>query len=369
MMSAVGLLVALSLSQAAPPPAAGRIAGRVMAEGTDAPIAGARIMLMPSGQPAGPMGMPSMAVTDANGRFVIEGVAPGNYHVNVQRAGFAPVSNLAEPPPTITVVAGQSLEDVVLRLQRGGVITGRVVDANGEPVPEVSIMAMRRPTSSGVADVVPVPIEGGQLTNDIGEFRISSLAPGEYFIAATAGGLSPFGGMNVAPPPASAGRSAVATTYYPGTADRDAAGAIVVTAGAEVGNIVFSLQTVPAFNVTGIVVDEAGNPIPHAMVMLMGDPRSGMFASGGTAQSQQDGRFVIGGVPAGTYHVIATVMIMGGDPTVAGQSGATVGWSSGQAGGGFMGFSTGGSPDPPAEVVVTDADVENVRVVTRRPAQ
>jgi len=376
MMTALGLVVALSLSQAAPPLAAGRIAGRVMAEGTNTPIAGARIMLMPSGRPAGPMGMPPLAVTDVNGRFVIEGVAAGEYHVNVQKAGFAPISDPTEPPPTITVAAGQSLDNVDFRLQKGGAITGRVIDANGEPVPEVSIMAMRRFPASAAGDrLFPAPVQGGQLTNDIGEFRVSGLAPGEYFIAATAGAFSPFGGMNVAPAAAGSSRTRTATTYYPGTADQNAAGAIIITPGAEVGNIVFALQTVPAFNVAGIVVDEAGSPIAHAMVMLMSDPRLGMFGPAGSAQSQDDGRFIIGGVAAGTYHVTATIMMMGGDPrdpTVAGHSGASVAWSSGAAGGGgagFFAFSAGGPSDPPAEVVVADADVENVRVVTRRPPQ
>jgi hypothetical protein len=177
--------------------------------------------------------------------------------------------------------------------------------------------------------------------------------------------------MNVGPAPASAARSTTATTYYPGTADQDAAGTIVITPGAEIGNIVFSLQSVPAFSVAGIVVDEAGRPVAHAMVMLMGDSRPGMFGPGGTAQSQDDGRFVIGGVPAGTYQVIATIMIMGGDarqPTAAG--GAIVAWPSGAAAGGagFFPIAAGG-PTAPAEVVVTDADVENVRVVTPRPPQ
>ena len=67
-MSTVSLLVALLLSQAAAPPAAGRISGRVMAEGTNAPIAGARLMLMPSGRPNGPMPMLPQALTGQDGR-------------------------------------------------------------------------------------------------------------------------------------------------------------------------------------------------------------------------------------------------------------------------------------------------------------
>ena len=75
----------------------------------------------------------------------------------------------------------------------------------------------------------------------------------------------------------------------------------------------------------------------------------------GNAQTQDDGRFVIGDVPAGTYRVTATV-IMTNLP-------------GGVSGGAFTSFSIragGGGMEPPALVVVADADVKGVRVVTRR---
>ena len=79
----------------------------------------------------------------------------------------------------------------------------------------------------------------------------------------------------------------------------------------------------------------------------------------------------IADVPAGTYQVTATIMIMGGDPRdPTGAGGATVAWPSGAGGGGAGFFSiVAGGPTAPAEVVVTNADVENVRVVTPRPPQ
>jgi hypothetical protein len=382
MMSAIGFVVALSLSQAASPATTGRVAGRVLAEGVNTPIAGARIMLFPDGPLAGPIGMPPQALTDQSGGFVFERVVPGDYRVEVQKAGFAPLHDPTEPPKTITVTAGQSLDNVDFRLQKGGAIAGRVVDTSGEPVAEVSIVAMRRFPESVDADrFLPAPVHGGQQTNDLGEFRLFGLAPGEYLIAAMGRGFLPFGGPGIAPPAASNTRTTTVTTYYPGTIDQNAAAGIVVAPGGEVDNIVFTLQTVPAFNVAGVVVDEAGSPVAYAMVMLMGDPRSGMLGPRGNAQSQEDGRFVIDGVPAGTYSVTAAIIMTGGDVRVAGvaDAGSIVTWSSGAAGGsgsavawssiasGGTGLSASGPDNPPAEVVVVDADVENVRVISRRP--
>src|SRR5438270_13174430 len=117
MISNVGFLVALSLSQVAAPSAAGRVSGRVTSDGSNAPVAGARILLLPAGRPTGPLGMPPQALTDQDGRFVLEQVAAGNYRVDVQKAGFAPLSDPARPPRTITVTARQSLDSVDFKLQ------------------------------------------------------------------------------------------------------------------------------------------------------------------------------------------------------------------------------------------------------------
>src|SRR5205807_2450793 len=142
-------------------------------------IAGARVMLFPTGRPIGPIGMPQ-TVTDQNGRFVFEQVTAGEYRADVLKAGFLPVSNPTHPRRMITVTTGQSLDNVDFRLQKGGAITGRVVDANGDPMPDARIVAMQRaPSAAPGARLLPAPIQGGQQTNDLGEFRVSGLAPGE----------------------------------------------------------------------------------------------------------------------------------------------------------------------------------------------
>lgn len=366
MMSTVGLLVALTLSQVAAPAPAGRISGRVTAADSNTPIAGARIMLFPAGMMGGPNRMPPQAVTDRNGRFVLERIAAGDYHIDVQKPGFTPLTLPPDPPRMITVVPGESLTDVDFQLQKGGAITGRLLDANGEPMVDAPIMAIRRDPSVSGLGLFPGHMQGGQQTNDLGEFRVFGLVPGEYLIAAMPRGISPFGGANMPPPPSGTARTTTAMTYYPGTTDADAAQRIVIAPGAEVGGIVFAMQTTPAFSVSGIVVDESNNPVANAMVMLMGDPSSGMFGPSGSAQSQEDGRFEIGEVPAGRYSITASIMVMGGDPNVSIVGSGTTAVLSAPAAAGFT-FGTGAPADAPTEIVVADADVENVRVVTRAP--
>ncbi len=62
--------------------ATGLISGTVLAAATDAPIEGAQVTLV---------GTALRAVADARGRFVITGVAPGIWRLQVRAIGYAPL--------------------------------------------------------------------------------------------------------------------------------------------------------------------------------------------------------------------------------------------------------------------------------------
>jgi protocatechuate 3,4-dioxygenase beta subunit len=380
-----GLLVALLMNQTAAPAATGRISGRVIAEGINAPIAGARVMVFPmmrrQMRPTGPMAVPPQGMTDQDGRFTFNGLAPGEYRVDVQKTGFASSFDPMMRPKMYTVAAGQALDNISIVLQKGAVITGKVLDQKGEPVTDAHVIALRRITPPGASNasprLIPTAMQGPQQTNDIGEYRVAGLPPGEYFLAASPRAIG-FGGPGTASTIGNGGGvPTTTTTYYPGTADQAAAQAITVAAGAEVSNIVFTLQSVLAYRVSGVVVDENGAPIAHAMVMLMNDPRSGMMfmGPGGHAQTGDDGRFSIGDVTPGTYRLNASVPTfsspvgaggVGFSEVSAGVAGGITSWSVSNGGVTTTG-TVNATPQQPQEVLVTDADVKGVRVVARRP--
>lgn len=371
MLLICGLILAVSStrpSQTAD--STGRIAGRVTVEGTNTALAGVHIMLFPSGRPMGPMGPPPQATTDQDGRFVLDRVVPGSYRVDAQKIGFVSLNQPGQNTAvTVDVVAGRATT-FDLRLQKGGVIAGRVLDPSGEPMAGVSIMALRRmPAPSGIPASRLMPAGGpGAQTNDIGEFRVSGLAAGEYYLAAMPRGRSPFGAAGTAPPSGTA-RTTTTTTFYPGTVSQEAAQPIAVAGGAEVANISFAIQSAPAFRVSGIVVDENGDPVAGAIVMVMSDPRSGMFMGpAGSARTRDDGRFVVGEMTAGSYRVSASIPMM---MSSSGAGGGFVSWSGGASAGVVGGVSSGivGGIEQQTEVVVTNADVSGVRVAVRRPAR
>jgi protocatechuate 3,4-dioxygenase beta subunit len=368
----LSILLALSLAHTATAQGTGQLSGRVTTD-SGTPLAGVRVVLAPGGRPMiGPMGRPPQATTGDDGRFQFDNVAPGEYRIDVQKAGYAPPYDMMTRPPTYTIVAGQALRNVDFQLSKGAVISGRVLDSRGEPLADVRVMAFRRGPEGrgGQRGLIAVPVQGLQQTNDIGEFRIAGLVPGEYFVAAAPQRMPPFGAAPTGPATGSSTRMGITTTFYPGSTDQSGAQPITVTAGAEISNIVFTIATAPVFRVSGIVVDEEGKPVARAMVNLMGDSPGRMFGPPGSAMAQDDGQFVIGEVPSGTYRIMAAVPI-------AVRSGTT--WQSGDGGSGGVTRTTtsgGGSyatvdgqpgSVTPIQVVVADADVTGVRVVVRRP--
>jgi hypothetical protein len=351
------LFVALSLAQtAAPAPAApARIAGRVTVEGANTPIAGARVMLVPNARPTMPFGPPPNTLTDQDGRFMFDRVVPGQYRVNIQKTGFVTPDVALHP---ITLAAGQSLDGIDVRMQKGGVIAGKLLDASGEPMSDARVMAMRQVAAGPPGSpqrLVPAPGQGPQQTNDLGEFRVTGLATGEYVVAAVPGFGFGLGASSATP---SAGGLAPATTYYPGSVDPAGAQPLTVNAGQTIENITFTMQLAPAFRVTGIVVDENDAPVAGAFVTIMSDPRAGAFMGPiANGRSGDDGRFSIAQVPSGTYRVTASVPVMM-------NSGGSV------TGGGIGAVSTTlQNRFQPTEVVINGGNVGGVRVVVLKPVR
>src|SRR5262249_2721235 len=147
MTMVVSIVLALALVGGQTAPTPGQLSGRVLVEGTNAPLAGARVTLIPArpiGPPrSGPFRPPPPApetTTDENGRFEFSGVAEGDYKLDVRRTGYAALTDWLGRGATVH--APSDGNDV--HLQRGGVITGRVLDGSGQPLPDLQIMAMHR---------------------------------------------------------------------------------------------------------------------------------------------------------------------------------------------------------------------------------
>src|SRR3954470_13983333 len=137
-----------------------------------------------SGPPPTPY--PWLAITDAEGRYEITGIPAGTYAIaatkpNYVRSAFG-AERVEGPGKRMTLVDGQVLEKIDLRLVRAGVITGRVVDEFGDPMTDVQVAPMRYQFIQGSRRLMQTG--RGAQTNDIGEYRMYGLTPGQYYISA-----------------------------------------------------------------------------------------------------------------------------------------------------------------------------------------
>ncbi len=283
---------------AAPQTGTARIRGRVTAADGSAPLRRAQVMIV----------SPENAVrrsttTDGQGRYEFSELPAGRYLVTASKGGYVTLQagqrRPFEPGNPMTLGDGQTLANVDVALPRGSVIAGRITDEFGEPIAMAQVQAQRyeyRPGGQRRLTFAGAPFV---MTDDLGQFRVYGLMPGEYVISATVRGV----GMAVAMGPGVANDTSegFAPTFYPGTANPAEAQPIVVGVSQE-STIHLALTAARMARVSGIAVDSLGKPAAGAMVMLRSGSADGMMSFGG-AQVAADGSFTVAAVPPGD-HVI-----------------------------------------------------------------
>ncbi|HKC85368.1 MAG TPA: carboxypeptidase-like regulatory domain-containing protein [Blastocatellia bacterium] len=275
------------LSYAAWQEATCAIMGRVTIENEAAPDIAVVLQPASSSYPLPPP--VARATTDKEGRFKMNGVAAGRYYlIPLAAAYFAPSEDQeVESGKPITLMKGENLDGIELKLILGGVITGRVTTAGGYPVigKDVypTLIEARSPHLLPKAKVAGSKFK----TDDRGVYRAYGLPAGRYIV----------GIHNYA-------RNQQRETFYPNANERASASPIEVMAGKVVENIDIKLPPITnAYEVSGRVVDEAtGQPIPKISVRCQGDAKSGVNPRGAPSVNER-GEFIFTDLTPGRYAV------------------------------------------------------------------
>jgi hypothetical protein len=292
---ALCIFSALPLASAQdPPPAANAssIAGTVVKEPGSEPLKKVLVQVVAENQKQGGN---YTASTDADGHFRIENIVPGRYRIFFERTGFIGVNEHGAKSDSnvFTVQAGQSATDLLFRMLPTAVISGRITDEDGEPMSQISVIALRKVPGKAKKEAA----ETGS-TNDLGEYRLAGLFPGQYWILAMprpdfrdyeSAKSQPGDNPGEAHPD-----TCYLTTYYPGTYDGAQASAVTLKAGDEVP---INLTLVPArtYRLRGIVAGVA--PAQKPVVELISKAGDSIHAN----EVGPDGQFEVRGVGPGSY--------------------------------------------------------------------
>jgi protocatechuate 3,4-dioxygenase beta subunit len=309
-------------TQTSTAPATASITGRVLTADTGRPLKRAQVTASGSGRGA------RGAVTDDQGAYSIPSLTAGTYTITASKNGFVDAvygqRRPLQPGTPIQLLDNQQATNVDLHLVRGGVITGRVLDEDGDPLMRALVSIQRYQYLQGNRQLTPA---GADQTDDRGVYRVFGLPAGEYYVSVNVGGLGQVIGRGLQQLAMGAGAfgigggrggrggfgaldetetSGYAPTYYPGVVSASEAGKITVGPGQEVTSIDFQIQLVP-FATVGGAVGGADNNAGVTVTLAPQDtntrgPLGGPVMNGRTAQ---DGSFSIPNVPPGRYVAIA----------------------------------------------------------------
>ncbi|MFK7848667.1 MAG: carboxypeptidase regulatory-like domain-containing protein [Rhodothermales bacterium] len=261
----------------------GSIAGQIIAEETGEPIANAQIYAYNANNPF----VSIWASTNDDGTYELPNLRTGEYYVQASATGFFSqyfdsVSNL-EDARTVGITDGEVTSDINFALNRGGTISGTVVDAAGDPVAGVNIQAY---TEEGRGDDSGYWY-GWASTDAAGEYTISGLNDGDYIISAH------YYRSNYS-----------VTEWYDNAKSAEDATPVPVSFGSDTPNVDFTMDTPTEFgSISGTLTGEDGSAVQSALVRLesIDSPNFYFFTY---AYPDENGKYSINEVPVGTYRVV-----------------------------------------------------------------
>ncbi len=189
-----------------------------------------------------PTTAPKRAVTDDSGKYSF--TVPDTAFASIQASHSGYLSGFSQ-------ARGDATQGINVKLVPTGVIEGRVVTADGDPLPGVSV------------EMIQVQIQDGRRflrtaqvarTNDLGDYRLWNITPSSVYLKAV-GYQGTYTAAGAAPVIANSSE-AYPTVYFPASPDRESASVIRVAAG-QTTRADFSMTPHKSYRIRGVIQDAA----------------------------------------------------------------------------------------------------------------
>src|SRR6202795_206713 len=285
-----------------------RIAGRAVRNGDGRYLGRARVTVRDAEEPQKVQSM----VAAEDGKYEFNGVPRGKYSLTGAKRGFIAASYDQHDQYSTAIVTGAGLETetLLLRLAPDAVIAGKVLDEANDPVRQAQVTLYYNDHSSAVDQIRQ--FRSAQ-TNDQGEYELTPLMPGTYFLSASG---KPWYAIH---PHSDPGQSesehasevtstvdraldvAYPVTYYPDVTEADDAMPIPIRGGERVGADIH-LYPVPSLRLLFRLPDDGkhGFTVPQLQRSVF-DGSTFVESSGANVVSP--GLMEITGIPAGRYNI------------------------------------------------------------------
>ncbi len=294
----VFLVSVAAAQQSGPPPEAlAVLEGHVVSDATGEPVRKAHVTLGSRADQDSEL----VATTDENGHFWFAEVKPGTYTLIADKGGFLPGGysqvKVSDLQTLLKISAGDRMQNLTLRLFPAGVISGRVLDADGDPAPGYEVVLW---TQHRRRKAEPNSPSDQTSTNQAGEYRFDGLLPGTYYVSASRDSS----GYSVPQIPVDSEGKVTRVhdlkTFYPSAISIGDAQSVRIQSGHDQAGVDIRIQRGPTLSVKGRIAGFDGSPKDY---QLSGGVEEGLGWTSETGKILPNGDFAFDELPPGKHRL------------------------------------------------------------------
>ena len=241
----------------------------------------------------------------ADGSFRFESIEPGDYRLVATHSGYLNTTygakNSKSSGTIIALRRTQQMTGLKLSMSPQAVVTGRVLDSDGDPLEGIVVSLIHQTWRDGKLHFDPI---GMHQTNDLGEYRIAGVPPGQYYVLADKARMA---GMpdETSPMPGKPDIREI-RTYYPDSIRMNGATKIQLAAGQELSDINIRLQSSATYHIRGKVtgITPRGSDFSRISVRASAKGNEMFWIGSAGSNLTKDHSFDLAGLTPGTYEVL-----------------------------------------------------------------